>query len=133
MENVPDMALDREMFILRSIVRRLEDFGYSVQERVVDTYRYGVPQFRQRLILVALLGGLEFAWPAGVDQEGHPRKRDPRPPAGRPEGGLALGDDAHGWREYERPPQNEFQREMRAARARGPPEPRLRPHHPASA
>ncbi len=41
MENVPDMALDREMFILRSIVRRLEDWGYSVQERVVDTYGMG--------------------------------------------------------------------------------------------
>ncbi len=54
MENVPDMALDREMFILRSMVEELEDLGYGVEERIVDTWRYGVPQFRQRLILVAL-------------------------------------------------------------------------------
>ena len=74
MENVPDMALDREMFILRSIVRRLEKLGYSVQERVVDTCRYGVPQFRQRLILVALHDGLEFTWPEESTQEGHPRQ-----------------------------------------------------------
>ena len=37
MENVPDMALDREMFILRSMVEELEQMGYSVEERVVDT------------------------------------------------------------------------------------------------
>jgi hypothetical protein len=53
MENVPDMALDREMFILRSMVEELEQIGYSVEQRVVDTWRYGVPQFRQRLTLVA--------------------------------------------------------------------------------
>ena len=54
MENVPDMALDREMFILRTVVHELETLGYAVEERVIDTWRYGVPQFRQRLIVVAL-------------------------------------------------------------------------------
>lgn len=63
MENVPDMALDREMFILRSMVFELERLGYSVQQRVVDAWRYGVPQFRQRLILVAVRDGSPFAWP----------------------------------------------------------------------
>ena len=63
MENVPDMALDNEMFILRSMVEELEQIGYSVSFRVVDAWRYGVPQFRQRLILVALLGNLKFEWP----------------------------------------------------------------------
>lgn len=115
MENVPDMALDREMFILRSIVRRLEDYGYSVQERVVDTYRYGVPQFRQRLILVALLGGLEFEWPEESTTKvtlGN-AIRD-LPPVDPKEGWVSEVTDAN-WREYDRPPQNEFQREMRAA------------------
>ena len=63
MENVPDMALDREMFILRTMVHELESLGYAVEERVVDTWRYGVPQFRQRLILVALHDGVAFRWP----------------------------------------------------------------------
>ena len=63
MENVPDMALDREMFILRSMVEELEQMDYSVEERVVDTWRYGVPQFRQRLILVALQKNTQFRWP----------------------------------------------------------------------
>lgn len=63
MENVPDMALDAEMFILRSIAKRLEDAGYSVDFRIVSTADYGVPQFRQRLILVALRDRVEFTWP----------------------------------------------------------------------
>ena len=58
MENVPDMALDREMFILRSVVFELERLGYSVQERVLEAWRFGVPQFRQRLILVAVREGI---------------------------------------------------------------------------
>lgn len=63
MENVPDMALDREMFILRSMTEELEQIGYSVSARVIDTWRYGVPQMRQRLILVALRDGIVFSWP----------------------------------------------------------------------
>src|SRR5713101_6263272 len=63
MENVPDMALDKDMFILRTMVHELESLGYSVEVRVVDTSQYGVPQFRQRLILVALRDETAFAWP----------------------------------------------------------------------
>ncbi len=63
MENVPDMALDRGMVILRTMIERLESCGYSVEERVIDTWRYGVPQLRQRLFLVALADGLAFEWP----------------------------------------------------------------------
>lgn len=63
MENVPDMALDKDMFILRAMVHELESSGYAVEERVVDTSQYQVPQFRQRLILVALRDGVHFEWP----------------------------------------------------------------------
>ena len=64
MENVPDMVLDKDMFILRAMVHELESMGYAVDERVVDTSRYEVPQFRQRLILVALRDRVHFTWPA---------------------------------------------------------------------
>jgi len=113
MENVPDMALDREMFILRSIVRRLEDWGYSVQERVVDTYRYGVPQFRQRLILVALRDAIEFKWPEESNKKvtlGN-AIRD-LPPVGPKDGWLA-DETRQSWRPYGGP-RTAFQREMRA-------------------
>lgn len=114
MENVPDMALDREMFILRSIVRRLEDWGYSVQERVVDTYRYGVPQFRQRLILVALLGGLDFPWPEESTKKVTLGNAIRDLPAVDPQDGWRAGATREGWRKYEGP-LTDFQREMRAA------------------
>lgn len=66
MENVPDMALDREMFILRSMCQRLEDMDYSVEVRIVQTSDHGVPQHRQRLILVALADRVKFTWPTPV-------------------------------------------------------------------
>lgn len=113
MENVPDMALDREMFILRSIVRRLEDWGYSVQERVVDTYRYGVPQFRQRLILVAVLGGLDFTWPPESTKKVTLGNAIRDLPTVDPKDGWASDVNRAGWRRYTGP-RTEFQREMRS-------------------
>ena len=110
MENVPDMALDREMFILRSIVEELEQMNYSVEERVVDTWRYGVPQFRQRLILVALQNNTEFRWPEETPQKvtvWNAIGDLPEVEGGwRPEGGE------HGWSDYSGPV-TQFQREMR--------------------
>ena len=129
MWNVPDMALDREMFILRSMVDELEELGYSVEERVVDTWRYGVPQFRQRLILVALADGVAFVWPA----------ESPR----RSTLGNAIGDLPEvegGWRPARAAPtagrtyagpRTEFQRAMRQGVARRRRAQGLRPHHPA--
>lgn len=110
MENVPDMALDREMFILRSIVEELEQMNYSVEERVVDTWRYGVPQFRQRLILVALQNNTEFRWPEETAQKvtvWNAIGDLPEVEGGwRPEGGE------YGWAEYQGPV-TQFQHEMR--------------------
>lgn len=110
MENVPDMALDKDMFILRTMVHELENLGYAVEERVVDTSQYGIPQFRQRLILVALRDKAVFAWP--------PRQPDQvwvwnaigdLPPV---EGGARPEGGASGWWRYEGP-KNAFQRRMR--------------------
>jgi DNA (cytosine-5)-methyltransferase 1 len=111
MENVPDMVLDREMFILRSAVLELEQLGYAVEERVVETRRYGVPQFRQRLILVAVRHPHRFRWPAETPEQvnfGLATSDLPSVEGGwRPEGG------AQGWKEYDGP-KTTFQRRMRA-------------------
>lgn len=110
MENVPDMALDKDMFIIRTMVHELESLGYAVDERVVDTSQYGVPQFRQRLILVALRDGIAFTWPyPQPDQVTVWNAIGDLPPVKggwRPEGG------AEGWAPYEGP-KNGFQRRMR--------------------
>jgi len=110
MENVPDMALDREMFILRTMVHELETLGYTVEERVLDTSRYGVPQFRQRLILVALRGGAAFRWPDESPDNvtvWNAIGDLPEVKGGwRPEGG------ADGWADYDHP-ETSFQQRMR--------------------
>lgn len=115
MENVPDMALDRDMQILRTMVELLEDLGYSVSARVLDTSRYEVPQFRQRLILVALDRNSAFDWPveSGYQVTLRTAVGDLPPVEGgwRPEGG------AEGWADYDGP-NSEFQRRARAGVAK---------------
>ena len=101
MENVPDMALDREMFILRTMVHELESLGYAVEERVVDTSRYGVPQFRQRLILVALRDGVAFRWPDETPDKVTVWNAIGDLP--EVEGGWRPDGGASGWADYERP------------------------------
>lgn len=112
MENVPDMALDREMFILRSMVLTLEKLGYSVQERVMDTQRYGVPQFRQRVILVALHHGLNFVWPRPAQRRVTLGNALTDLPVVDPQDGWIPDEGYQGWRPYGGPV-TQFQREMR--------------------
>lgn len=110
MENVPDMALDREMFILRAMVHELEELGYAVEEAVADARHHGVPQFRQRLILVALRDGTAFQWPQECPDKvtvWNAIGDLPEVKGGwRPEGG------ANGWAGYGRPV-TAFQSRMR--------------------
>ncbi len=69
LENVPDMALGDDAVVLRRIVEALQDGGYETHFDIVEAPRYGVPQHRQRLILVALRGQVrEFTWPATGDR-----------------------------------------------------------------
>lgn len=110
MENVPDMALDREMFILRTIVHELESLGYAVEERLVDTWRYGVPQFRQRLILVAMRNGVAFRWPAETPDKVTVWNAISDLP--EVEGGWRPPGGAEGWSPYGKPV-TKFQRRMR--------------------
>lgn len=101
MENVPDMALDNEMFILRSMIEELEQIGYSVEARVIETWRYGVPQFRQRLILVALRGGIHFEWPE--ESESKVTVWNAIGDMPEIEGGWRPPGGADGWAEYDHP------------------------------
>jgi len=69
LENVPDMALGDDAVVLRRIVEALQDGGYETHFDIVEAPWYGVPQHRQRLILVALRGQVrEFTWPATGDR-----------------------------------------------------------------
>ena len=65
-ENVPDLALADDSIIVRQMTRELETVGFDVDYRLLDAWRYGVPQHRQRIILVAISEG-DFSWPSTLD------------------------------------------------------------------
>lgn len=112
MENVPDMALDTDMFIFRAIVEDLEHLGYAVEERIIDAWRYGVPQFRQRLIVVALADRVRFDWPAEATERVTVWNAIGDLP--QVEGGWRPKGGAEGWTDYpEDAPATSFQRSMR--------------------
>lgn len=50
MENVPNLAKQR---VFREFVKRLKSEGFEVSHEVVDCSDFGVPQSRQRLVLLA--------------------------------------------------------------------------------
>lgn len=110
MENVPDMALDDEMFILRSMIEELEQIGYSVEAKIVEAWHFGVPQLRNRLILVALRDGMQFTWP---DESGLKvtlgNAISDLPDV---EGGWRPAGGADGWLKYDGP-RTEYQMSMR--------------------
>lgn len=68
MENVPDMALGDDMRTVRYMAERLERLGYETDLRIIEAWRYGVPQHRQRLMFVALRDGV-FEWPKEVEPQ----------------------------------------------------------------
>jgi DNA (cytosine-5)-methyltransferase 1 len=68
MENVPDMALGDDTLVLRRLLGALEAAGYETDARLVDTWLHGVPQHRQRLVVVGLREGGPFQWPEAGEQ-----------------------------------------------------------------
>jgi DNA (cytosine-5)-methyltransferase 1 len=112
MENVPDMALDRDMQILRTMVEVLEGLRYSVSVRVIETSKFQVPQFRQRLILVALENATQFQWP---DESGYQvTLRTAIGDLPLVEGGWRPEGGAEGWADYDAP-RSDFQFEARSS------------------
>lgn len=63
MENVPDMGLGDDFRVIRIMVDALEEAGYVTKVQLADAWRFGVPQHRKRLILLARRDGHEFSWP----------------------------------------------------------------------
>ncbi|MBC6451302.1 DNA cytosine methyltransferase [Actinokineospora xionganensis] len=74
MENVPDMALGDDFAVVRTMVDALERGGYYTSFRLVDAWRYGVPQHRKRLIVLARRDVEDFSWP--VEQSKQPTLRE---------------------------------------------------------
>jgi DNA (cytosine-5)-methyltransferase 1 len=66
-ENVPDLPRWDDGAILIGLYESLRALGYRVEARILDGFRYGVPQHRQRLILAGLDGQRRPVWPQPSD------------------------------------------------------------------
>ena len=77
-ENVPDFAKAQGGALLIALKEELQGRGYSFHPRVLEAWKYRVPQFRSRLFVVGVAGDGEFEWP--------------RPGRKRPTVGDAIGD-----------------------------------------
>ncbi|MGA7732234.1 MAG: DNA cytosine methyltransferase [Chloroflexia bacterium] len=65
LENVKGMlsTLRGEVLYLDEINYHLENRGYDVKYEIVNCAHYGIPQLRERLILIATQPGIEVSWP----------------------------------------------------------------------
>jgi len=76
MENVKELADEEKYPVFGEFVNRLRENGYKVSYKVVDASRYGVPQSRKRLVLLASrLGEIELI-PETHDADNLPTVRD---------------------------------------------------------
>ena len=106
-ENVPDLARSQEGAVLVQLLRELEGRKYETWVQVLSASQVGVPQYRKRLIVVAIRGGGQFDWPdASKDR---PTLRDaigdlPSVPPGQMEDSIS----------YQGPTLSPFGREMRS-------------------
>jgi DNA (cytosine-5)-methyltransferase 1 len=66
-ENVPDLPRWDDGAVLTALYTSLQSLGYRVEARILDGYRYGVPQHRQRLILIGLADHRRPIWPEPQD------------------------------------------------------------------
>lgn len=62
-ENVPDLPRWNDGSVLIGFQQSLADLGYAVEARILDGFRFGVPQHRQRLILVGVAADRRHVWP----------------------------------------------------------------------
>jgi len=69
-ENVPALFWDEQSPLFDELSVMLHDAGYDVNPKVLEAWRYGVPQMRRRLVIIAIredLGTVGGPFPDGVD------------------------------------------------------------------
>ena len=68
-ENVPDFATVQGGALLIALADELRARDYDPLVRVLETWRYGIPQHRSRLLVVGVRSGLRFDWPEGNEEQ----------------------------------------------------------------
>ena len=67
-ENVPDFATAQGGALLIALADELRARDYDHHVRILEAWRYGVPQHRSRLFVVGVSSGLHFEWPEGDEE-----------------------------------------------------------------
>ena len=66
LENVRQLISNNRGETFAVILRALADLGYAVEHRILDARNFGLPQKRERVLIVGARGGFAdggFAWP----------------------------------------------------------------------
>ena len=92
LENVPGLLTSGRGRDFLAVLDSLEELGYGVAWRVLDSRHFGVPQRRRRVYIVGHLGSLEY--PAKVLFE--PESRGRHPAAGKEQGEVIATLQASG-------------------------------------
>ena len=69
-ENVVGILSMDKGNLFKQVQAEFEDLGYNLQYRVLDAVNFGVPQHRERVILVGFKGDNNFVYPAPTHGEG---------------------------------------------------------------
>ncbi len=69
LENVPGLKKMGNGFFLKEILNDLKQLGYTPSCKIVNAVDYGVPQKRERLIIVASKHGIVYNFPEGLFAE----------------------------------------------------------------
>lgn len=92
MENVKALAVNRRWSsIINGLIERAETMGYATSLHVLNASHYGVPQARERMFLVGVLGGTSMDKPVPSTELAPPSVRDAL--EGLPAWGAEGNDD----------------------------------------
>lgn len=91
-ENVPNIMRHDRGETWKKVRRRLQDLGYDINSTLLSPHMFGVPQLRERAIIVGSRGGLgAFTWPEPTHRaeeldirsilDERPKDAKPLPPA----------------------------------------------------
>ncbi|HUT03608.1 MAG TPA: DNA cytosine methyltransferase [bacterium] len=63
LENVVGMLTHKRGVMLESVISALQDIGYNMSWRIINAALYGVPQNRERIVIIGNRMGIDFKWP----------------------------------------------------------------------
>lgn len=65
LENVKQLSTIQSGTVISRIVRDLHSLGYTVSWRILNALDFGLPQRRERTIIVGIKSDVDFVWPTG--------------------------------------------------------------------